>query len=86
MKYKRCEKCKAITKVEPNEETECVYCGSKEGFTQATEKGWRKYLVDIVMQPFEDKNIKPSTQATFSRETAQQQERDWSKSNEGQNR
>ena len=66
MEYKKCEKCGGIIPtVEGEKKEECLYCGSEEGLTRASEKEWREYYTGIVMQPFEYRTLKPSTQVNL---------------------
>ena len=68
MEYKKCEECEQIFPAEEGERIEnCPYCGHKS-LTRASEKEWRQYYINIVMQPFGYREIKPSNQTTFIEE------------------
>ena len=64
--YERCEECKNIIKKEEDEKIgKCPFCGSDMGFVRVNESDYRKFYINIVMQPYKYNEIKPSSQTTF---------------------
>ena len=70
VRYVRCKSCKNVVRL-LNGEQGCIYCGNDLAKSDSvTERVWRESMKgsQCVMQPFEYRDIKPSTQMTFVKE------------------